>query len=148
MKTIIKLHESDLYRIIKETLENMYNFDNPFDSSNKELLNKGISFDNDDLLIAYGLSNVTLLNKGDYVTLTHFIVKERNSGNGTKFMEDFIKNADNNGWILVLTPDTSFGASSILRLKKFYKRFGFKENKGKNIDFSTRETMIRPNKNF
>ena len=57
-------------------------------------------------------------------------------------MEDLIRNADKNGWILTLTPDNSFGGS-VLRLKKFYKRFGFKDNKGRNTDFETRESMLR-----
>jgi len=51
--------------------------------------------------------------------------------------------ADAEGARISLTPDTSFGGTSVSRLKDFYKRFGFVDNKGKNKDFSTRNTMYR-----
>lgn len=149
---IIKLTESELKDIIIESVDRIlneeFNIHNPFRTSNNELFNDGISIDNEELLETYGLSNLTLIKKGNYVTLTHFIVLNRNSGNGTRFMEDLVKNADRNGWILVLTPDISFGASSTARLNKFYKRFGFKDNKGRYADFETRETMIRKPMNY
>jgi len=69
---------------------------------------------------------------------------QRNSGLGTDVMNDIIKMADEQGAKISLTPETSFGGSSVSRLKKFYKKFGFVENKGKNKDFSTRNTMYRP----
>jgi hypothetical protein len=148
----IKLTESELKDIIIESVDRIlneeFNMYNPFKSSNNELFNDGISIDNEELLNNYNLSNITLIKKGNYVTLTHFIVLDRNSGNGTRFMEDLVKNADRNGWILVLTPDVSFGASSTSRLNKFYKRFGFKDNKGRYTDFETRETMIRKPMNY
>lgn len=68
---------------------------------------------------------------------------ERGLGNGSKAMQDIIDYADNNGKRITLTPSTDFGGSSVARLTEFYKRFGFVENKGRNKDFSTRETMIR-----
>jgi len=68
---------------------------------------------------------------------------ERSSGLGTAVMNDIIKMADDQGAVISLTPDKSFGGSSVSRLKKFYKKFGFVENKGKSKDFSTRNTMIR-----
>jgi predicted GNAT family N-acyltransferase len=69
---------------------------------------------------------------------------ERSSGLGTAVMDDIIKMADDQGATISLTPDMSFGGSSVSRLKEFYKKFGFVENKGRNKDFSTRNTMIRP----
>ena len=69
---------------------------------------------------------------------------ERSSGLGTAVMDDIIKMADDQGAVISLTPDMSFGGSSVSRLKEFYKKFGFVENKGRNKDFSTRNTMIRP----
>ncbi len=68
---------------------------------------------------------------------------ERSKGVGTQVMEDMIRTADEQGARISLTPETSFGGSSVSRLKDFYKRFGFVENKGKNKDFSTRNTMYR-----
>ena len=119
-----------------------------FDSALKQLDEREISIDNPDLLQEYGLRNVTLSRLGDHVTLTHFIAAERGQGNGTRFMEDLSRMADERGWTLALTPDTSFGASSVSRLKKFYKRFGFKDNKGRNSDFYTSESMIRRPKDW
>lgn len=141
----IKLTEKELHNIIRESVIRILKEDtlyNPFESSNKELIEKGISIDNEILLKTYNLYSVTLSKKGNYVTLTHFIVNNKNSGYGTRFMEDLIINADKNGWILTLTPDDSFGGS-VPRLKKFYKRFGFKDNKGRSTDFETRESMLR-----
>lgn len=64
-------------------------------------------------------------------------------GIGSKVMDDLIAAADAEGAQISLTPDTTFGGSSVSRLKDFYKRFGFVENKGRNKDFSTRNTMYR-----
>jgi len=68
---------------------------------------------------------------------------ERSKGVGTQVMEDMIRTADEQVARISLTPETSFGGSSVSRLKDFYKRFGFVENKGRNKDFSTRNTMYR-----
>ena len=65
------------------------------------------------------------------------------SGLGTKVMSELVDAADTEGSRISLTPDTSFGGTSVSRLKDFYKRFGFVENKGRNKDFSTRNTMYR-----
>jgi GNAT superfamily N-acetyltransferase len=66
----------------------------------------------------------------------------RNQGFGSKIMTDLIQYADKTKSTLYLTPDDSLG-SSHARLVKFYKRFGFVPNKGKNKDWSTQETMLR-----
>lgn len=68
---------------------------------------------------------------------------KQGSGLGTQVMNDLVTAADAEGARISLTPDTSFGGTSVSRLKDFYKRFGFVENKGKNKDFSTRNTMYR-----
>jgi GNAT superfamily N-acetyltransferase len=67
----------------------------------------------------------------------------RGSGVGTKVMQSLVEYADKTDKRITLTPSTDFGASSVARLKKFYKRFGFVENKGRNKDYSIRETMFR-----
>ena len=67
---------------------------------------------------------------------------ERNRGVGSKVMRDIVSMADAQGAKVSLTPDSSFGGNKT-RLKDFYKRFGFVENKGRNKDFSTRNTMYR-----
>jgi predicted GNAT family N-acyltransferase len=69
--------------------------------------------------------------------------KERGSGMGTEAMQDMIDFADQNKKTITLSPSTDFGATSVSRLKDFYKRFGFVENKGRNKDFTIRESMYR-----
>ena len=78
------------------------------------------------------------------LTLSKIVVPEelRDQGIGSKAMERIIKYADDNGKIIALTPDDAFGGSKT-RLIKFYKRFGFVMNKGRNKNYSTRELMIR-----
>ena len=67
---------------------------------------------------------------------------DRNAGQGTKAMQDIVDRMDREGAIIALTPDDAFGGNKN-RLIKFYKRFGFVANKGRNKDFRFRETMIR-----
>jgi N-acetylglutamate synthase-like GNAT family acetyltransferase len=82
--------------------------------------------------------------KAKRVYLTGFIVPPamRGTGVGTAFMEDLIELADKDGWMITLTPSSSYGGN-VSRLKEFYKRFGFVENKGSNRDFSHKEDMYR-----
>ena len=124
---------------IRETKEES----NAFNESVSELNDSGVSIDNPDLLSRYGLKNVTLSRHGNIVTLTHFIADGQGRGNGTRFMKALTGVADEKGWILALTPDLTFGATSISRLKRFYGKFGFVDNKGRNTNFETRESMIR-----
>lgn len=80
------------------------------------------------------------------LTLSRIVVPkgQRGAGIGTKAMEELTALADRSGQRIELTPSDDFGATSVNRLKEFYKRFGFVENKGRNKDFTTRETMYRP----
>lgn len=80
------------------------------------------------------------------IQLSQVIVPKdnRSKGVGTEFMNDLIAYADSNGKRITLTPSKDFGASSVARLENFYKRFGFVKNAGKNKDFTTKDTMIRP----
>jgi len=68
---------------------------------------------------------------------------QRKKGVGTKVMEEIVEFADRAGKKLILTPSTSFGGSSVKRLVEFYKSLGFVENKGKNKDFTIRDSMYR-----
>lgn len=65
---------------------------------------------------------------------------ERNAGVGSAFMKALTELADQRGIRLTLTPDDSFGATSVGRLKKFYGRFGFKKNRS---SFEISDSMIR-----
>jgi len=84
------------------------------------------------------------LDKGD-LTLSRIEVPkgQREKGIGTKVMEEIIKYADENGKRIVLSPTKEFGATSVDRLRAFYKGFGFVENKGNNKDFTIKELMYR-----
>ena len=68
--------------------------------------------------------------------------KLRNSGVGTNIMLDLIKYADNNKKIITLTPSSDFGGNKN-KLVQFYKRFGFKLNKGIYKNYEYMDTMIR-----
>ena len=77
------------------------------------------------------------------ISLSKIVVPEKNVGEGSKMMQEIIDYADNTNQTITLTPSTDFGGSSVNRLKKFYKKFGFVENKGRNKDFGFRDTMYR-----
>ena len=85
-----------------------------------------------------------IFEKGDVITLSKIVVPEssRGQGAGTKAMRTLLDYADANGKHVVLSPSADFGGN-VKRLKNFYKRFGFVENKGKNRAFSTSESMYR-----
>ena len=63
----------------------------------------------------------------------------RGQGKGSEIMYMVCDYADEKQKPLYLTPDTSFGATSVDRLKRFYKKFGFTKNK----DFKVRHSMVR-----
>lgn len=67
----------------------------------------------------------------------------RSTGIGSDIMNRLSSVADDEGLKLTLTPDASRGATSVGRLKDFYKRFGFIENKGKAKDFEISDAMYR-----
>jgi GNAT superfamily N-acetyltransferase len=92
----------------------------------------------------YGVqTSIAERNAGDiYLSSIKVQPKERNQGLGTKAMQDIIKYADTKGKRITLTPSSDFGGN-VNRLKEFYKRLGFVENKGKNKDFSISETFYR-----
>jgi GNAT superfamily N-acetyltransferase len=72
--------------------------------------------------------------------------EKRGQGIGSQIMRKMTEYAKLNGLKIVLSPSIDFGASSKERLKKFYKGFGFVENKGRNKDFSISDTMYtKPN---
>ena len=71
---------------------------------------------------------------------------ERKQGIGTQIMKELTEYADRAGKRIELTPglkDDVHGTTSRNRLIKFYRRFGFKLNMGRNKDFTTRAGMYR-----
>jgi len=55
-------------------------------------------------------------------------IKLRKQGIGSKIMRMVCEYGDKVNKPIYLTPSTSFGGSSVNRLKEFYKRFGFVKN--------------------
>ena len=83
---------------------------------------------------------------GGNIDLSRIVVpkQSRGEGLGTLAMTDLVTLADKYGIQMTLSPSTDFGGSSVARLKSFYKRFGFVENKGRQKDFTISATMYRP----
>jgi len=88
---------------------------------------------------------VSISEESDKITLNKLIVDKdaRGSGKGSEYMNTLTEYADATGKRITLTPSKDFGGSSVSRLKAFYKRFGFVENKGKNKDFEEFDSMYR-----
>jgi len=63
----------------------------------------------------------------------------RGQGIGTKIMTMVTDYADEKEKPIYLTADTSFGGTSVNRLIRFYKRFGFQKNDNQAV----RHTMVR-----
>lgn len=74
-----------------------------------------------------------------------------NAGLGTRVMEDLTRFADAHGARIILSLAQKgyepiaggVKTTSRERLKRFYKRFGFVENSGRNKDFAIKESMYR-----
>lgn len=76
--------------------------------------------------------------------LSKIVIKKdvRQEGIGSKILNDLINYADKNKQIIALTPSSDYGGNKN-RLIQFYKRFGFKHNKGQYKNFEFRDAMIR-----
>lgn len=83
-----------------------------------------------------------LYDNGRWLELSRIVVPEesRGSGVGSKVMQRIVDFADREGKKIYLTPSKDFGATSVSRLSKFYKGFGFVKNIYRN---ETKETMVR-----
>jgi predicted GNAT family N-acyltransferase len=82
-----------------------------------------------------------LYDHGNYIQLDRIIIpkEQRGSGIGSKVMQRICDYADDLNKDIYLTPDASFGASSVNRLKRFYKHFDFIKNK----DNKYKDSMVR-----
>jgi len=112
-----------------------------------ELL-KNISAFSDYIKEKYNLASFFVYENKDLITLGMIEVPkaDRKQGVGSSVMNELINYADQNGKRIFLTPglpDDRHGTTSKGRLIKFYKRFGFVENKGRNKDFTLSPGMYR-----
>ena len=55
----------------------------------------------------------------------------RNHGLGIEIMKELVSLSRRYDCVFMLSPDDSLGATSKERLRRFYKRFGFVDNKGR-----------------
>lgn len=72
--------------------------------------------------------------KGKKLMVLHAIVVPkdmRGRGLGTSIMKKLVLTARRHNCVFMLSPDDSLGATSKERLRRFYKRFGFIDNRGK-----------------
>jgi GNAT superfamily N-acetyltransferase len=79
----------------------------------------------------------------DYVQVAR---SDQGQGRGAEAMRRLTAYADHWHKRILLTPserNSSTGTTSRDRLIKFYKQFGFKLNRGRTRDFTTRHLMIR-----
>ena len=110
---------------------------------------KSIGQLSEDISSRTGVKTLSLFEdrKGDIKLETIIIDKDlRKSGVGSKAMQDIVDFADRNNKRVKLTPairDDYQGTTSQARLRKFYKKFGFIENKGRNKDYEISELMYR-----
>jgi len=82
------------------------------------------------------------------IELANIIVKRdaQKRGTGSAVMQEIVDFAEQHGRIIVLDPaiiDKRHGTTSQARLRRFYKRFGFIDNKGRNKDYNFRHLMVR-----
>lgn len=90
------------------------------------------------------LIGLDIYEDGKSLKLSRIIINPefRGGGVGTDIMNDLINYADKNKKIITLTPSGDFGGNKN-RLVQFYKRFGFKMNKGVHKSYEYMDTMIR-----
>lgn len=87
-------------------------------------------------------SKINIYEFDDKISIDLIVTKEKNTGAGTRLMQDICEYADKEKKTIILSPSDEFGGNK-KRLIEFYKRFGFVENKGKNKEFSIFESMYR-----
>lgn len=85
------------------------------------------------------------LDSAGHLALNKIIVPRevRGRGVGSQVMALLIAEADRQGVTMSLTPTRDFGATSLHRLRRFYRRFGFSVNGGRIKDYTTRQAMLR-----
>jgi len=87
-------------------------------------------------------SKINIYEFEDKISIDLIVAREKNTGAGTRLMQEICDYADRQKKTVILSPSDEFGGNK-KRLIEFYKRFGFVENKGKNKIFEIFESMYR-----
>lgn len=137
---IEKLHPSKFNKDNEERTKVLYKLLDLFLDCDED----SVIFDDEKLRDLYHIANmsISLEIETGYIKLDHITINGHNQGYCTQFMKDLCSWCDLNNRILTLTPVNDFG-SHLGRLKKFFKRFGFIENKGSNFNNKIKDTMYR-----
>jgi len=90
------------------------------------------------------LIGLDIYEDGKSIKLSRIVINPdfRDKGVGTSILNDLINYADKTKKIVTLTPSSDFGGNKN-RLVQFYKKFGFKMNKGVHKSYEYMDTMIR-----
>jgi len=90
------------------------------------------------------LDGLDIYENKNSLRLSKIVIKPeyRNLGFGKKIMTDLINYADEKKKIITLTPSSDFGGNKN-KLTQFYKKFGFKLNKGYHKNYEFNDAMIR-----
>jgi GNAT superfamily N-acetyltransferase len=90
------------------------------------------------------LIGLDIYEDGKSIKLSRIVINPdfRDKGVGTSILNDLINYADKSKKIVTLTPSSDFGGNKN-RLVQFYKKFGFKMNKGVHKSYEYMDTMIR-----
>jgi GNAT superfamily N-acetyltransferase len=127
---IVQLTESIVDKILKEGEEINYNeFLDKVKILQGEYEQKGVD------------TNISL-RQHQSIHIEKIFVKNRNEGYGSAFLEALTDLCDDYGIICTLSETSEYG-SNIERLRKFYRRFGFRSNKGSKADHRFWVGMIR-----
>jgi GNAT superfamily N-acetyltransferase len=114
--------------------------------NNDEVLNESFDAIENNLSQKYDeyLDGLDIYENKDSLIVSKIVIKPefRDGGVGSKIMQELADYADANAKIIALTPSSDFGGNKN-RLIQFYKRFGFKHNKGHYKSFQFRDSMIR-----
>tara|TARA_B100000900_G_C20538526_1_gene699384 strand:+ start:1114 stop:1476 length:363 start_codon:yes stop_codon:yes gene_type:complete len=93
---------------------------------------------------AHEIDKLHIFEDDDSIEFNQVVIRKhsRNIGIGSDILKTVTEYADRVGKIVTLTAADDYG-SDLKRLKKFYQRFGFIFNHGKNRNFKYRDTMLR-----
>jgi hypothetical protein len=93
----------------------------------------------------YDLKKLYLSENLNEVSINNIIVNNKNNGIGSAIIQEIIDYADKNNKKVLLNAEVNKaeGTTSKNRLIKFYKRFSFVENKGRNIMYEVNYSMYR-----